>query len=334
MKAVKVLVADNQILNASNDADNIVNSRVYASITDTIGNTPLVALPKLGAQYHVLANLMAKLECFNPMSSTKDRPAKAMIDALMRSPSFTENTHIIEATSGNNGVSCAWLCAIYDIRLTIVIPEHMSLERRKMIKHFGAELVTTPKSLGTKGAIDMAKDLVAKDSNAVSLDQFSNRHNADAHARSTATEIWRDTGGKVDIFVAGVGTGGSITGIGKTLKQLNPNVHIVAVEPMSCPVLSAGRKGIHAIQGLSSGHVPDLLDKSVLDDIVTVSDDDALDMARKLARTEGIAVGISSGATVLAAIRLAQLPDNAGKNIVMICADTAERYYSTALFTD
>lgn len=332
MKAVNVLVVDNQIHSDSSQLDNEVNSGVYASIIDTVGNTPLVALPKLSAEYNVLAKLMAKLEFFNPMSSTKDRPAKAMIDALIRSPDFSENTHIIEATSGNNGVSCAWLCAIYDIRLTIVIPEHMSLERRKMIKHFGAELVTTPKALGTKGAIDLAKELVAKDPNAVSLDQFSNCHNADAHAQSTATEIWRDTAGQVDIFVAGVGTGGSITGIGKTLKKYNPQVHIVAVEPKSCPILSTGRKGIHAIQGLSSGHVPELLDRGVLDEILTVSDDDALDMARKLARTEGIAVGISSGATVAAAIRLAQMPEHTGKNIVMICADTAERYYSTALF--
>lgn len=334
MKAVNVLAVDNQIHSEASHPNNLASARVYSSIIDTVGNTPLVALPKLSAKYSVGANLLAKLEFFNPMSSTKDRPAKAMIEALMRSPSFSKSTHIIEATSGNNGVSCAWLCAIHDIRLTIVIPEHMSLERRKMIKHFGAELVTTPKSLGTKGAIDLAKELVAQDEHAVSLDQFSNLHNAEAHAQSTAAEIWRDVGGKVDIFVAGVGTGGSITGIGQALKQYNPQVQIVAVEPLSCPVLSKGEKGVHAIQGLSSGHVPALLDRNVLDQILTVSDDDALDMARELARTEGIAVGISSGATVSAAIRLAQMPEHLGKNIVMICADTAERYYSTALFEE
>lgn len=332
MKAVNILATEKLSEKTTSCSYSKDSSRVYSSIIDTVGNTPMVELPKLSAQYNVMAKLMAKLEFFNPMSSTKDRPAKAMIESLMRSPEFSEKTHIIEATSGNNGVSCAWLCAIYDIRLTIVIPEHMSLERRKMIKHFGAELVTTAKSLGTKGAIDAAKELVAKDPNAVSLDQFSNRHNTDAHAKSTAMEIWRDTAGNVDIFVAGVGTGGSITGIGKALKQLNPQVQIVAVEPLSCPVLSKGEKGVHAIQGLSSGHVPALLDRDILDDILTVSDDDALQMAKKLARMEGIAVGISSGATVSAAIRLAQMPVHAGKNIVMICADTAERYYSTALF--
>ena len=307
---------------------------ILPSIMSAIGNTPLVRMQNLMHKYQCGADILGKLEYFNPMSSTKDRPAKAMIEALISSKAFHSNTQIIEATSGNNGVSCAWICAMYNIPLTIVIPEHMSIERQKMIKHFGAKVITTAKELGTKGAIDLAKSLVNSTPNAVSLDQFGNSANPLAHANGTAQEIWRDTAGNADIFVAGVGTGGSITGVGSALKQYNPAIKIMAVEPSNSPVLSKGIKGVHKIQGLSSGHVPDVLNLNIIDEIMTIEDNQAIEMARELALLEGMAVGISSGATVSAAIKLAQQPENAEKQIVVILADTAERYYSTELFDE
>lgn len=306
--------------------------KIYDDITQTIGHTPLVRLSRLAKKYHCAANLLGKVEYFNPAGSIKDRPAMAMIEALMSSPSYNDNTEIIEATSGNNGVACAWLCAIKGIKLTIVIPEHMSIERQKLIKHYGAAVVTTPRDLGTKGAIDHAKSMVAANPNAVMLDQFANQANPDTHFNSTAQEIWHDTAGNIDVLVAGVGTGGTITGIGRALKVRNPAIKIVAVEPASCPVLSEGRSGVHAIQGLSSGHVPDVLDLQVIDRIVTVSNEDAIDYARQLARTESLPVGISSGAAAWAALKLGAESEFQGKNIVVILADTAERYFSTALF--
>ncbi|MFT5540992.1 MAG: cysteine synthase A [Glaciecola sp.] len=318
--------------NVKMSIDNSPTKNIYDSVLQTIGNTPLVKMNGLMKKYHSSASILAKLEYFNPMSSTKDRPAFAMIEALMALDEFNSDTQIIEATSGNNGVSCAWICAMYKIPLTIVIPEHMSIERQKMIKHFGAKIITTAKQLGTKGAIDMARELVANEPNAISLDQFGNQSNPDAHAASTAMEILRDSAGEVDIFVAGVGTGGSISGIGGALKDFNSSIKVVAVEPQGCPILSQGIKGVHAIQGLSSGHIPDILDQSVIDDIQTVSDEDAINMARELAKVEGMPVGISSGATVTAALRLSLMPENKDKNIVVILADTAERYYSTELF--
>lgn len=306
--------------------------RIYSDITQTIGNTPLVRMSRLEALYDVGAELIAKVEYFNPAGSIKDRPAMAMIDALMRSEVFNDKTEIIEATSGNNGVACAWICAIKKIPLTIVIPEHMSIERRKLIKHYGATVVTTPKEQGTKGAIDKAKSMIAERSNAVMLDQFANQANPNTHFNSTAQEIWRDTAGEVDILVAGVGTGGTITGIAQALKVRNPNIQIVAVEPASCPVLTEGRAGVHKIQGLSSGHIPDVLDVDLLDEIITVSDQDAIEYARLLACTESLPVGISSGAAACAAIQLGKRSENTGKKIVTILADTAERYFSTDLF--
>ena len=314
----------------ANDFNN-TTAKIYDCISDTIGNTPLVRLLRI-SETELFGNLLAKVECFNPMSSIKDRPAKAMIDALVSSKHFTSDTHIIEPTSGNNGVSCAWLCAIYQIPLTIVIPEHMSIERQKMIKHFGANVVTTPKALGTKGSIDHAKKLVESMPNAVMLNQFANEENPRCHAYTTAQELIRDTQGNIDVLVAGVGTGGTITGIGSVLKAEVPNVEIVAVEPEGCPVLSKGFSGVHKIQGLSSGHVPDVLNQKVIDQIVTVKDETALEYGRLLARKEGIAVGISSGATVYVGCQLAKQPKYHNKNIVVILADTAERYYSTELF--
>ncbi|GAC15660.1 cysteine synthase A [Aliiglaciecola lipolytica] len=315
-------------------SDILTSEKIHTDITQTIGNTPLVRLSRIIENYQLDCDLVAKVEYFNPAGSVKDRPALAMIDALMASDNFNQDTHIIEATSGNNGVACAWICAIRKIPLTIVIPEHMSIERRKLIRLYGAEVITTPKELGTKGAIDHAAMLVAQRKNAVSLNQFSNQANVDTHFNTTAQELWRDSGGHIDVFVAGVGTGGTITGIAKALKTLNPNIQIVAVEPSACPVLSAGKSGVHKIQGLSSGHIPDILDVKLIDQIETVTDDDAVEHARMLAKSEGIPVGISSGAAVCAAIRLAQQPNYKGKRIVTLFADTAERYFSTDLFSE
>jgi len=312
----------------------ISTPRIYEDITQTIGNTPLVRLSRLAAKYAVNANILAKIEYFNPAGSIKDRPAMAMIDALITSENFNAQTEIIEPTSGNNGVACAWICAMKGIKLTIVIPEHMSIERQKLIKHYGAQLVTTPKELGTKGAIDKARSMVDENPNAVMLDQFANQANPDMHFNSTAQEIWRDTAGKVDILIAGVGTGGTITGMAKALKIRNPNIEIIAVEPASCPVLSKGLKGVHKIQGLSSGHVPDVLCVDMLDEIIAVSDQDSIQYARMLAQVEGLPVGISSGAAAWAAIKVGQRIHNKDKNIVTIFADNAERYFSTELFLD
>ena len=312
--------------------NNSSETAIYDDITQTIGNTPLVRLNRLTRELPCVADVLAKVEYFNPAGSIKDRPAYAMINALMNSPTFNANTEIVEATSGNNGVACAWLCALYEIPLTIVIPEHMSIERQKLIRHYGAQVMTTPKTLGTKGAIDKAKQLLAERPNAVMLDQFANQANPAMHVNSTAQEIWRDTNGNVDIVIAGVGTGGTITGLATALRDKNPNIKVIAVEPASCPVLTEGKAGVHKIQGLSSGHVPDVLDTSLLDEVITVSDEDAIAFARQLARKEGMPVGISSGATTCAALQVAQRAEHQGKTIVTILADTAERYFSTELF--
>ncbi len=305
---------------------------IYNDITETIGKTPLVRLNKLQQLLGTQAELLAKVEFFNPAGSIKDRPALAMIKNLMASPQFSSKTEIIEASSGNNGVACAWLCAMYNIPVTIVIPEHMSIERQKLIKHFGGNVLTTPKAKGTKGAIDRANELVADNPHAVSLDQFGNRTNPAAHSESTAEEIWQDSAGKVDVVVCGVGTGGTLTGVARKLKEYKPSVKVVAVEPASCPVLSLGRAGVHNIQGLSSGHVPDILDTRLINKIMTVSDDDALTKAKQIARLEGLAVGISSGAALHAAAELVKLEEFKTKTIVVILADGAERYFSTPLF--
>lgn len=308
--------------------------RVLDSITETIGNTPMVRMNRLKETLGYQADIIAKVEYFNPAGSIKDRPALAMIEQLMCSDKFNRHTEIIEATSGNNGVACAWICAIKGIPLTIVIPEHMSIERRKLIAHYGAKLVTTPKSLGTKGAIDKAKELIATRKNAVMLDQFANPANPNIHFQTTAQEIWRDTAGKIDVLVAGVGTGGTITGIANALKQHNPNIKVIAVEPDACPVLSKGYAGVHKIQGLSSGHIPDVLEQECLDEIITVTDQDAIHYAQLLASVEGLPVGISSGAAVFAATHVANRKEFVNANIVTILADTAERYFSTELFAN
>jgi len=305
---------------------------IYDDITQTIGNTPLVRLNRFCQALDIKASVLAKIEFFNPAGSIKDRPALAMIESMIKQGKIGPDTEIIEATSGNNGVACAWICAMKKIPLTIVIPEHMSIERRKLIKHYGAKLVLTPKEQGTKGAIDLAKQMIAERDNAIMLDQFGNQANSDMHAATTAEEIWTDTQGKVDVLVAGVGTGGTLSGIAKTLKARNPKLKVIAVEPASCPVLSEGRAGVHKIQGLSSGHVPDILRTDLIDEVVTVSNEDAVEFARDIACLESLPVGISSGAALKASMVIGRRPEFAGKNIVTILADNAERYFSTELF--
>lgn len=321
---------------AINQQTEFVHGRgvIYDDITQTIGNTPLVRLDRFAKALDVPANILAKIEFFNPAGSIKDRPAMAMIEAMIADGKINDKTEIIEATSGNNGVACAWICAMKKIPLTIVIPEHMSIERRKLIKHYGGKLVLTPRELGTKGAIDKAKQMIAERENAVMLDQFGNEANSAMHASTTAEEIWTDTQGQVDVLVAGVGTGGTLSGIAKTLKARNPNLKVIAVEPASCPVLSEGRSGVHKIQGLSSGHVPSILRTDLIDDIVPIENEDAIELARNIACLESLPVGISSGAALKAAMIVGQREEFKGKNIVTILADNAERYFSTDLFVE
>nr|WP_033079439.1 cysteine synthase A [Thalassotalea sp. ND16A] len=300
---------------------------------ETIGNTPLVKLHNFGKINNISANILAKIEFFNPAGSIKDRPAFAMIEDAIAKGLINSQTEIVEATSGNNGVACAWVCAMKKIPLTIVMPEHMSIERRKLIKHYGANLVLTPKELGTKGAIDKAKALLDEKEHAIMLDQFGNPANLATHANTTAEEIWTDTQGKVDVLVAGIGTGGTLSGIAQILKEKNPKLIVIAVEPASCPVLSEGRAGVHKIQGLSSGHIPDILRTDLIDEIVTVSNDDAILFAQQIAISESLPVGISSGAALKAASIIGEREQFLGKNVVTILADNAERYFSTELFT-
>ncbi|MBN9061503.1 MAG: cysteine synthase A [Rhizobiales bacterium 65-9] len=306
--------------------------RIYQSITETIGDTPLVRLNRLPAERGVKAEILAKLEFFNPISSVKDRIGVSMIDALERSGVIKPGATLIEPTSGNTGIALAFVAAERGYRLILVMPETMSIERRKMVALLGAELVLTPGPLGMKGAIEKAKELNAEIAGSVIPQQFSNPANPDIHRRTTAEEIWRDTGGKLDFFVAGVGTGGTITGVGQVLKSRLPNLKVVAVEPEDSPVLSGGKPGPHKIQGIGAGFVPDVLDRSVIDEIVTVGNQTAFDVARAVARLEGIPVGISSGAAIAAALEIGARPGSEGKRIVVIIPSFAERYLSTALF--
>ncbi|MDC8832384.1 cysteine synthase A [Alteromonas gilva] len=311
----------------------IRQDRVLDSVVETIGNTPMVKLNRIHNGTSNPASILAKLEYFNPAGSIKDRAALAMLNALQQD-NQSPVTHIVEASSGNSGVACAWLGAVYDIAVTIVMPEHMSVERQKLISHYGATLITTPREQGMPGAIARAERLIEQLDGAVSMDQFANPANALAHQQSTGQEIWDDTAGKVDVVVAGMGTGGTLTGIGTFLKARNRAIQIVAAEPESCPLLSQGRGGEHKIQGINPGHIPAGMKVEILDRVITVSDDDAISMARQLARKEGLAVGLSSGAVVHAALCLAAMPQYHGKNIVTILADGAERYFSTALFCE
>ena len=306
--------------------------RIYGSITETIGDTPIVRLDRLAKAKGVHANLLAKLEFFNPISSVKDRIGVNMIDALEADGLIKEGTTLIEPTSGNTGIALAFVAAARGYRLILVMPESMSVERRKMLALLGAELELTPAPLGMKGAIAKAEELKASIPNSIIPQQFKNPANPDIHRRTTAEEIWNDLNGQVDIFVSGVGTGGTVTGVGQVLKARRPGVHIVAVEPEDSPVLSGGAPGPHKIQGIGAGFVPDILDRSVIDEVLQVGNQTAFDTARLLARIEGIPTGISSGAAVAAALEIAARPESKGKNIVIIIASFAERYLSTALF--
>lgn len=307
--------------------------RIYDSIIDTIGDTPLVRLNKIAAEKGVKANLLAKLEFFNPIGSVKDRIGVSMISAMEAAGKISPGRSVlIEPTSGNTGIALAFVAAARGYRLILVMPESMSLERRKMLALLGAELVLTPAPQGMKGAIAKAQELLASTPNSVIPQQFENPANPDIHRRTTAEEIWNDTQGEIDAFVAGVGTGGTITGVAQVLKPRRPSLKIIAIEPEDSPVLSGGQPGPHKIQGLGAGFVPAILDTNLIDEIVTVGNQTAFDMARLIARLEGIPVGISSGAAVAAAVEIGQRPEYEGKNIVLIIPSFAERYLSTALF--
>lgn len=306
--------------------------RVYDSIIDTIGDTPLVRLPNLTAELAPKATVLAKLEFFNPLASVKDRIGVAMIEALEQAGKIRPGSILVEPTSGNTGIALAFVAASKGYKLILVMPESMSIERRKMLALLGAELVLTPAEKGMKGAIGMAQEILDRTPGAVSPSQFENPANPAIHEVSTAEEIWNDTAGAVDIVIAGVGTGGTITGVGHVLKLKRPSVKMIAVEPTASPVLSGGAPGPHKIQGIGAGFVPSIVDRAVIDGVEQVSNDEAFDMARKVARTEGLPVGISSGAALVAAFRLAALDEHAGKTIVAIIPSFAERYLSTALF--
>jgi cysteine synthase A len=307
--------------------------RVYASITDTIGDTPLVSIDRIGKEKGVVARLLAKLEFFNPISSVKDRIGVSMIDALEAQGKISPGRGVlVEPTSGNTGIALAFVAAARSYRLILVMPESMSVERRKMLALLGAELVLTPAAQGMKGAIAKANEIIAATPGAVMPQQFENPANPEIHRRTTAEEIWNDTNGEVDIVVSGVGTGGTITGVGEVLKARKPSARMVAVEPEDSAVLSGGAPGPHKIQGIGAGFVPAILDRRVIDEIVVVGNQTAFDTARLVARIEGIPIGISSGAAVAAAIDVGRRPENAGKTIVVIIPSFAERYLSTALF--
>ncbi|MBS7697077.1 MULTISPECIES: cysteine synthase A [unclassified Chelatococcus] len=306
--------------------------RVYDSITETIGDTPLVRLHRLEQERGLKARLLAKLEFFNPIASVKDRIGVNMIAALEEQGLIKPGATLIEPTSGNTGIALAFVAAARGYRLILVMPETMSIERRKMLSLLGAELELTPGPQGMRGAINRAEELKASIPGSIIPQQFHNPANPDIHRRTTAEEIWNDTKGEVDIVVSGVGTGGTITGIGQVLKPRKPSLHIVAVEPEDSPVLSGGQPGPHKIQGIGAGFVPEVLDRSVIDEVVTVGNQTAFDTSRLLARTEGIPVGISAGAALAAALEVAARPESAGKTIVLIVPDFAERYLSTALF--
>ena len=303
-----------------------------ALLTETTGNTPLIQLTGFTSGRE--ARIFAKQESRNPMGSIKCRIAVAMIETAEQAGLITAGTTIIEPTSGNTGLGLAFVCAVKKIRLILTMPESMSIERRKLLKHLGAELVLTPAAQGMKGAIAAAHDLLAKTAKSYMPDQFANPANPEAHRRTTAEEIWRDTEGKIDIFVAGVGTGGTITGCGEVLKKYNPALLAIAVEPADSPVLAGGQPGPHKIQGIGAGFIPPILNVGVIDEIVPVTNDEAFATAQELAKTEGLLCGISSGAAAHAARIVARRPEHAGKNIVCILPDTGERYLSTALMAD
>ena len=308
--------------------------KVYKKITDLVGHTPVLEFTNIEKEEKLQANLYGKLEYFNPAGSVKDRIAKAMVDDAEKKGLLKPGSVIIEPTSGNTGIGLASVAAARGYRLIITMPETMSIERRNLMKAYGAELVLTEGAKGMSGAIAKASELAAEIENSFIPSQFSNPANPAIHEKTTGVEIWEDTDGKVDIFVAGVGTGGTISGVGRYLKSQNPDVKVVAVEPKGSPVLSEGVSGPHKIQGIGAGFVPDTLDTKVYDEIITVENDDAFETGRRIARSEGVLVGISSGAAVWAAIELAKRPENKGKTIVALLPDTGERYLSTPMFAE
>lgn len=307
-------------------------ARIAKKLTDLIGNTPLLKLSSFEKQHGLQAHVIGKLEYFNPLGSVKDRIALAMIENAEAKGVLKPGSTIIEPTSGNTGIGLAFVSATKGYKLILTMPETMSLERRNLLKALGAVIVLTSGAEGMKGAIAKAEALQKETENAVILQQFENPANPEVHVRTTAEEIWRDTDGKVDIFVAGVGTGGTVSGTGKRLKELNPNIQIIAVEPADSPVLSGGKPGPHKIQGIGAGFIPKTYDAAIVDKIIPVDNDDAIRTSRELAKSEGLLVGISAGAAVYAAAQLAALPENKGKNIVAILPDTGERYLSTVLY--
>lgn len=307
--------------------------KIYKSAEELIGNTPLLELSNIEKSMGLKAKILAKLEFLNPAGSVKDRAAKMMLDEAEKSGKLKSDSVIIEPTSGNTGIGLASVAAARGYKAVIVMPETMSMERRQLMKVYGADLVLSDGSKGMAGAIEKAEELVKNTPNAFILGQFDNPANALAHKLTTGPEIFEDTDGKVDIFVAGVGTGGTVTGVGEYLKSENPAIKIVAVEPQSSPVLSQGKAGAHKIQGIGAGFIPKVLNTDIYDEVVTVSDDDAFAMGRMIGQKEGILVGISSGAAVCAAIEIAKRTENEGKNIVVLLPDTGDRYLSTEMFS-
>ena len=309
-------------------------AKIYPSADALIGNTPLLEVSRMTARCGACARVLAKLEYLNPAGSVKDRVARAMLDEAEASGKLTPDTVIIEPTSGNTGIGLAAVAAARGYRVMIVMPDTMSMERRNLMRAYGAELVLSDGALGMSGAIAKAEELVATMPNAIMAGQFVNPANPAAHYATTGPEIWRDTDGEVDIFVAGVGTGGTLTGVGEYLKENKPNVKIVAVEPSGSPILSGGKAGAHGLQGIGAGFVPAVLNTDIYDEIITVTEDDAYETARALGRCEGVLVGISSGAAMWAALELAKREENAGKTIVVLLPDTGDRYLSTPLFCE
>ena len=306
--------------------------RIYDNITQTIGDTPLVRLDRMAKEAGAVADILLKLEFFNPMSSVKDRIGVSMIEAAEREGKLLPDTTIIEPTSGNTGIALAFVCASRGYKLILCMPESMSLERRKMLAILGASIELTPAEKGMKGAIARADELLSEHPNSVTMRQFDNPANPDIHKHTTAEEIWNDTDGAVDVVISGIGTGGTFTGVGEVLKARKPSLRMIAVEPEDSPILSGGQPGPHKIQGIGAGFVPTNLDKSLVDEVVTIGNETAFETSRKAARVEGIPCGISSGAAIAAALEVAVRADMKGKTIVVVIPDFAERYLSTALF--